>query len=79
MKKILFNDSVRKNILIYYRRLGKENILVVLNFGFTGRRVNICGLNEGEVLFSTVARKNILNEASLSLKPYEGLVIKLTE
>jgi alpha-glucosidase len=72
--EIEFLNKGNKNVLIYSRYLGNKKITVLLNFGFSRKKIK--NTEVFTVLFST-HKKNITEiEGGIFLEAYEGLVLE---
>jgi alpha-glucosidase len=72
--EIEFLNKGNKNVLIYSRYLGNKKITILLNFGFSRKKIK--NTEVLTVLFST-HKKNITEiEGTVFLEAYEGLVLE---
>jgi len=69
--------DVNEHVFSYERRLGQDVLLVLLNFKASAKQLNMLGFH-GEILLSThLDRDNIEVSEHLSLRPNEGLLIRV--
>ena len=71
-------DQTSDQCVAYIRQHDQQQILVILNFGRTEQTVTLSEFHNGQVLLSThLDREEEVNLASLSLRPYEGVLIRM--
>lgn len=75
--EIKFLNKGNKNVLVYYRYLENEKIVVLLNFGWNRKRIKIKDIDQAVVIFSTQRRISSITEEKMVLEPHEGLVLRL--
>ncbi len=73
-------DARNESVFAYLREHEEDRVLVVLNFGLTPEEVNLSAAGtDGELLCSTVmGREGGVDLPHLSLRPGEGVVVRLT-
>jgi alpha-glucosidase len=74
--EINFLNKGNNNVLIYSRYSENKELVILLNFGFTRKKIKIENLKNPTILFSTHNSIRKITD-NILLEPYEGLIVEL--